>query len=214
MEQNYTQTAKGSPFPLGATFKGNGFNFAVYSENPVDKLILAPLHSPKDITTYPISDKINKTGFIWHIFVPTDELELLYAFSSNNTLLIDPYAKLIKAGSAWGKNNWAEKKYKSSPLALAFAQEEFDWEDDTTPRIPCEDLVIYEMHLRGFTQSPSSHVAHPGTCKGLIEKIPYLKQLGINAVEFLPLLEFDETDNPNINPITKKKLFNYWATPL
>lgn len=211
MEDDSIQTSPGLPFPLGASYQGKGFNFAIYSEEPIESLVIAPLHSPKNIEYFPLLEKINRTGLIWHIFLQTDEKELLYAFTSNKSLIIDPYAKLIKTGKTWGKNSWTEKKYETQPLGLCYAEDDFDWEGDTPPNIAAKDLIIYEMHIRAFTQSSTARVKIPGTCKALIEKIPYLKQLGINAVELLPIFEFDETENRNKNPITNKPLYNFWG---
>ncbi|MFD6984562.1 glycogen debranching protein, partial [Streptomyces sp. NPDC059956] len=89
--------------------------------------------------------------------------------------------------------------------------QDFDWGDDTPLGIPAEDLVVYETHVRGFTRHPSSQVTAPGTFAGLREKIPYLKELGINCIELLPVFEFDESDNPRTNPETGEQLFDYWG---
>ncbi|MBY0228842.1 MAG: glycogen debranching enzyme, partial [Gemmataceae bacterium] len=87
----------------------------------------------------------------------------------------------------------------------------YKWEEDAPPLTPLEDSVIYEMHVRGFTCDPSSGVAHPGTFAGLAEKIPYLKELGVTAVELLPIHEFDETDCPFHDPATGERLRNFWG---
>ena len=89
--------------------------------------------------------------------------------------------------------------------------EEFDWGHEHPLAVPLADSIIYELHVRGFTRHPSSGVAHPGTFRGLIEKIPYLKQLGVTAVELMPVPEFDECDNPRSNPQTGEPLRNYWG---
>src|SRR5947209_8026542 len=79
------------------------------------------------------------------------------------------------------------------------------------PRIPREDSILYELHVRGFTVDPSSGVRHPGTFAGLVEKIPYLNALGVTAVELLPIDEFDENDCPFVNPMTGERLRNFWG---
>ena len=86
-----------------------------------------------------------------------------------------------------------------------------DWVESLRPRIPWEDTILYELHVRGFTVHPSSGVRHPGTFAGLIEKIPYLKSLGVTAVELLPIHEFDENDCPFVNPVTGETLRNFWG---
>ena len=87
----------------------------------------------------------------------------------------------------------------------------YDWEGDEPLRTPMSDTIIYEMHVRGFTVSPTSGVEHPGTFSGVIEKIPYLKELGVTAVELLPVFAFDEREVRGINPIDGSELRNFWG---
>ena len=89
--------------------------------------------------------------------------------------------------------------------------DDFDWEGDTALEIPTKDLIIYEAHVRGFTAHPSSKVSAPGTFAGLREKIPYLKSLGVNCLELLPIYEFDEWENNRLHPETGELLLNYWG---
>lgn len=195
----------GKTSPLGATKVQGGFNFAIYSEAPVLELVIAPFYNKNDITHIPLDTKINKSGSIWHLFYPTSEQSLYYAYivdhKGKSIWAVDPYAKLLDT-----RNGWDHK-----PLGLVFEDSNFDWTGETKPDISARDLIIYEMHLLGFTRHSSSKVDTPGTFAGLIKKIPYLKELGINAVEFLPLHEFDKTDNYRKNPKTGKKLCDYWG---
>src|SRR5262249_45692516 len=92
-----------------------------------------------------------------------------------------------------------------------FFRRSFDWRQDGPPLTPLEDSIIYEVHVRGFTCHPSAGVSKPGTFAGLIEKIPYLKELGVTAVELLPVHEFDEDDCPFTNPSTGERLRNFWG---
>ncbi|MFI7276584.1 glycogen debranching protein [Streptomyces sp. NPDC049879] len=117
-------------------------------------------------------------------------------------VLLDPYAAELGGGGAWGER----PAYRS-----ALPDGSFDWGDDRPPGIPAADLVVYELHVRGFTRHGSSGVARPGTYAGLREKIPYLRQLGVNCVELLPVAEFDETDNTYTDPATGRPLPNYWG---
>ncbi len=105
---------------------------------------------------------------------------------------------------------WRES-CQSGHYRARLAPHDFDWESDRPLELPLEDLVIYEMHVRGFTRSETSAVEHPGTFAGLREKIPYLKELGVNCVELLPIFEFDETDMVRSNPVTGEPLCNYWG---
>lgn len=204
-------TEYGVPFPLGATKVPSGWNFAVYSQSSVTELVFAPLQNPGDETIVTLDPDKNRSGSIWHAFVPTSDTELLYGFKVGDHLLIDPYAKLIASGNKWQANAFTNSSYKTRPIGVAFASDNFNWSQDKAPNHPLSDLVIYEMHLRGLTMQPSAHAHNPGSYLGVIEKIPYFKQLGINAIEFLPIFEFDESDCVSFSPTTKMRLCNYWG---
>ncbi|MFD0570562.1 glycogen debranching protein [Kitasatospora gansuensis] len=118
------------------------------------------------------------------------------------SVLLDPYAKLIAGGERWG----VRPRYRS-----AVPEAEFDWQGVRSPGLAAEDLVVYELHVRGFTRHASSGVRHPGSYAGVAEKIPYLLDLGVNCVELMPVFEFDETDNPFHDPRTGRALPNYWG---
>ena len=123
-------------------------------------------------------------------------------------ILLDPYAKSIRGREIWGQApNWED----IFPHRGRLVYEDFDWEDDRPLELPMEELVLYELHIRSFTAHPSAGVKHPGTFAGLVEKIPYLKELGINGVELMPIFEFDEFENSRKSPITGEILYNYWG---
>ncbi|MEJ2034003.1 MAG: glycogen debranching protein GlgX [Deltaproteobacteria bacterium] len=129
-------------------------------------------------------------------------------------MLLDPYARALHGGSTWGKATFRRDPDHPDARFLrrcCIADEEFDWEGDRPLNIPLKDSIIYELHVRGFTAHPSAGVAHPGTYSGLTEKIPYLKELGITAVELLPVAEFNENENVNIDPVTGTPLKNFWG---
>ncbi len=207
-------THRGTPTPLGASVVDNCVNFALFSEQ-AEGLTLC-LFTPGSQTPFielPLNPKINKTGFIWHISVeklpPVFDwgFKVLGKEAHKTIILSDPYAKKLNSPSQWGS-----AFYSSHSLLGEWAPSApFDWEQDVSPHHPLKELIIYEMHVRAFTQDPSSHVKHPGSFLGLIEKIPYLKELGVNAIELLPIFEFDESDNPLKNPKTGKKLCNFWG---
>ncbi|HSN97492.1 MAG TPA: glycogen debranching protein GlgX, partial [Candidatus Nanopelagicales bacterium] len=123
-------------------------------------------------------------------------------------VLLDPYAKAISGRDVWGEPPDWNRQY---PYRACLVPEDFDWEDDRPLGIPLEDLVIYEAHVRSLTRHPSSGVSRPGTFAGLMEKIPYLRELGVNAIELLPIFEFDEHDGGRQNPVTGEPLVNYWG---
>lgn len=212
---SYYHPETGSAFPLGASAQSNGFNFAVFSHVPVVALIVAPYQNQTACSHIPLDPERNRTGSIWHLFYKTDEPVLCYAYlvKDGDTVRIaqDPYAHLVRTGNCFGQNAYQDSSFERLPLSIACRHEEFDWEDDRAPRIDAKDLIVYEMHVRGFTKDPSSGVTHPGTYSGVIEKIPYLKKLGINAIEFLPLHEFNEADNYRKNPQTNEPLCNFWG---
>lgn len=181
----------GKYYPLGATLQEDGVNFALYSKHAEQVFLLLfddVASSPTDIIKIDHKEKN-----IWHVFVEGLKKGQLYGFKVNgeSNLLIDPYAKALTG--------------KFIPKSIVMG-EDFDWQGDSSPDIPFDELIIYETHLKGFTRHHSSKVKHPGTYLGFIEKICYLKSLGINAVEFLPLQESYTEDF-----LAKKGLTNYWG---
>lgn len=192
------QIIKGFPNPLGLTIQENIANFALFS-SASEKVTLGLFRDTELLEEIPL----NRTEDIWHIGILDLEEGLNYAFQCHfeegrvcdpATWLIDPYAKIVVEGKA-----------------LAKIPDPFHWGEDAPLQIKREDLIIYEMHVRGFTKHSSSKVEHPGTYLGLIEKIPYLKKLGVNAVELMPVYGFDQNRMKKVNPVTKKKLVNYWG---
>ena len=121
-------------------------------------------------------------------------------------ILLDPYAKAISGRNVWGKEPDYSNQFQHRGRII---YDDFDWDGDSPLKIPMEDLIIYEMHVRSFTRHPSSNVKHPGTFAALTQKISYLKELGINCVELLPIFEFDEFENSKI--VNGKRLYNYWG---
>jgi glycogen operon protein len=142
-----------------------------------------------------------------------------------NRVLLDPFAPTISPVPDWdfGPARGYDPSAPERDLVCSkvddagampkcvFTHEYFHWHDDRPPRHPWSKTVIYETHVRGFTIHPSSGVKHPGTCRGLTEKIPYLEELGVTAVELMPVLEFNETSVTRRNPHTSQPLRNYWG---
>ncbi|HXV96965.1 MAG TPA: glycogen debranching protein GlgX [Anaerolineae bacterium] len=123
-------------------------------------------------------------------------------------ILMDPYAKAIGGREVWGQTpDWNNGYHHRARLVY----DDFDWEGDRPLEIPLEDLIIYEMHVRSFTRHPSSGVKRPGTFAAIREKIPYLKELGVNCIELMPIYEFDEFENSRVHPDTGELLMNYWG---
>jgi len=218
-------------YPLGATVQPDGVNFALYSKHASAVYLLLFNASDRQPTeTIPVE---HCSRHIWHVFVKGLKTGQLYGYRvfgeynpehdlrfNSHKLLIDPYARAL-TGKCRNSNNLllaydpaapeqdaamdCRENSDLVPKAIVL-DNAFDWQGDSPPDIPLEELIIYETHLKGFTAHASSGVRHPGTYLGFIEKIPYLQSLGINAVEFLPLHEFY-----NENFLQDRGLSNYWG---
>jgi len=212
----------GFPTPFGATPVAGGVNFAVYSRHATAcTLVLFEAGGRKPLAEIPFS-KGFRVGDVFAMTVfdlDLDNIEYGYRMEGPfepekghrfdaSKVLLDPMARTVCGRGVWGVAPEAAQPYQ---YRARIAPEDFDWEGDAPLHLPFEDLVIYEMHVRGFTRSPTSGVKHPGTFAGLREKIPYLKELGVNCVELLPIYEFDETENGRTNPATGERLCNYWG---
>lgn len=230
----------GTPLPLGASVAEGGVNFSVFSRNAT-KVFLEFYSASEDSEPYAqveFSPSENRTGDIWHAFVPGIKPGSLYLFRVDGPFepskghrfdvhqrLFDPYAKTITPVSVFynlppdysapldkndiehGKNQCA----KVFPKCVVIDNENFDWQGDRPINRSLSESIIYEVHLKGFTAGKNAGVSCPGTYAGFIEKIPYLKDLGITAVELLPIFEFDEFENSNVNPRTGERMKNYWG---
>jgi isoamylase len=213
---------RGRPLPFGATTVPNGVNFSVFSSSADScSLVLFRKHEPKPFAEieFPREFRIGDVYSMIVFDLDYEELEYGYRFSGpwnpetgqrfdKTKILADPYAKVLGGRDVWRKQpDWNDIYQHRARLAF----DDFDWEDDTPLEIPTKDLIIYEAHVRGFTASPTSKVSAPGTYAGLREKIPYLKSLGINCIELLPIYEFDEWENNRLHPETGELLLNYWG---
>lgn len=212
----------GKPFPFGATLVRGGVNFSIYSSHAIACiLVLFEKHASEPMIEIPFPDEF-RIGNVYSMIVfdlDYENIEYGYRFDGlfnpqeghwfdQNKILLDPYAKIIGGRDIWGQEaDWNNPYQHRARIAF----DDFDWEDDKPLELPAEDLIIYEMHLRSFTNHSSSKVKHPGTFAGLREKISYLKDLGINAIELMPIFEFDEFENSRISPITGERLYNYWG---
>lgn len=217
----YNTYTKGLPFPLGVTLTKNGIHFALNTEENIQKveLHLYTFDSAKK-TAFPLKNifldpLIHKTGNTWHILVDDIAPPFLYRYLIQNPFykdfVIDPYAKNVMTTHSWGEIHSSDRdKTCYQPFGVVI-DDEFNWEEDQPLKIDSQDLIIYEMHVRGFTKHPSSRVPHPGTYMGIIEKIPHLLELGINAVELMPLHEFNELEYAQSLLKYKRVLYNYWG---
>lgn len=213
----------GRSFPLGAYVGDGGVNFSIYSHSAsgVDLLLFDHDDDPRPARVIRLDAPANFTFHYWHVFVPGVLPGQIYGYRfygpfdpsrgmrfDPEKVLLDPYALAVivpknysrEAASRAGDN--AATAMKSVVVDVGA----YDWENDVPLTLPVSQTIVYEMHVRGFTRNPNSGVAEDkrGTYAGVIEKIPYLKQLGINAVELLPIFQFDAQDCP-------PGLVNYWG---
>jgi isoamylase len=232
-------TSKGYALPLGARLHKSGANFAIFSRHASRVwLLLFDEDFEYPSQTIELDPSQNKTGDIWHVWVKDIKESQFYAYKidgpflpkdghrfNRHKLILDPYARAITRQS--DVNIQAALAYDpQSPLKdLSVSKEDdtrhipkcvllndhFDWQNDKSPDHEWSETIIYETHIRGLTMHPSSEVQHPGTYKGVIEKIPYFNELGITAVELMPVQEFMEDNGNRIDPITGEKLKNYWG---
>ncbi|PSB17015.1 glycogen debranching enzyme GlgX [filamentous cyanobacterium CCP2] len=215
---------RGQPFPFGATPMPGGVNFSIYSSYATAitlVLFKKEAFAPFAEILIPREFRLGNVACITVMGLDYEDIEYGYRVDGpynpkaghrfdSSKILLDPYARCISGRDVWGDIAQTDDVY---PYRARVIENDFDWEGDHLLEIPEEDLIIYEMHVRGFTCHPSSQVkpAHRGTFAGLQEKIPYLKSLGVNCVELMPIFEFDELDNPRHNPLTGGRLFNYWG---
>ncbi|BCL59578.1 glycogen operon protein GlgX homolog [Desulfomarina profundi] len=217
------KTDTGFPLPQGVTHLREGINFAVFSRHATAVSLVIDYFSEKNSTPvrkeYVLEPEKNRTGDLWHILILGDLPEFNYGFRmdgpcdkknsgtfyDNNLILIDPCSRILLPRQ-WGEPS----RYGQIPCCRG-VNHEFDWLDDKPPGTPLSETIIYELHVRGFTRNRNSGVSSPGSFKGIVEKIPYLKDLGITAVELMPITEFDENDIFFVNPDTGEKLKNFWG---
>lgn len=201
--------SSGTPYPQGLTFTANGANFAVFTDSDEEVF----LYLFEDNEKFKEISIPYRTGKLRHLFIhDLDKKFKFYAYrikyneKEEPVFFLDPFGQILNTSIDWGN---LENKY--APFSALLNQETFDWEDDKSPNLSMSDLIIYEMHVRGFTQHPSSGIEKKGSFLGIIEKIPHLLELGVNAVELLPIFEFNENEYDLKDPLTQKKLYQYWG---
>lgn len=202
----------------GATAIPCGVNFTVHScKATACELLLYKHHTHEPFAVIPFPEHY-KIGNVYSMIVfniGIEDFEYAYRLDGpydpkagllfdKNNILLDPYAKAVTGQSKWGKHMGEDQHYHARVVRT-----NYDWGNFKHKVKPMSDLIIYELHVRGFTFDPSSGVKFPGTFEGLEEKIPYLKELGINAVELMPIFEFDEAGSGRI--VDGRELYDYWG---
>ena len=224
MVNDQFEIARGQPLPLGATSVRGGINFSVFSKHATDiRLVLFAPDQVEPLAEFPLDARYNKTGDTWHVCIrgidPGVEYGYRVGMSGNpnplvhrfdfSKILVDPYAHSLSGGEVWG--NKRTNRRASWLRRSRVVDHQFEWEFDQPINRHLADSIIYELHVRGFTQHPSSGIHQPGTFLGLTEKIPYLQELGVTAVELMPVTDFLETDCLARNPFSGEQLINFWG---
>jgi glycogen operon protein len=214
--------AYGRSAPLGATPMAGGVNFSVYSRDATSvELLLFNHDDPHPACAISLDPFLNRTYHYWHVFVPGLQAGQIYGYRvggpfdpsrglrfDETRLLLDPYGRCVAVPPNYSRES-PHNHMDNIPIAMKSVVVDpgaYDWEGDAPLHRPCSQTIIYEMHVKGFTSHPSSGVPDEisGTYRGLIEKIPYLQDLGITAVELLPIFQFDFLDCP-------PGRVNYWG---
>ena len=217
-------TAEGSSAPLGASVTPAGVNFSVFSRQAtvIEILLFDGVDDARPTRTVRLDPALNRTYHYWHAFVPGVRPGQLYGYRVEGPLdparglrfdpgklLLDPYGRGVAVPERYNREAACRPGDDTAATAMKSVvvdSRDYDWEDDAPLRRPAARTIVYEMHVGGFTKHPSSGVPEKtrGTYAGLIEKIPYLKDLGVTALELLPIFQFDPYAVP-------KGLVNYWG---
>ena len=218
-----SRVARGEGAPLGATVRDGGVNFSVFSKDAtrIDLLLFPDEQATEPDRVIRLDPHRHRTYHYWHVFVPGVGPGQVYAYRAHgpfaperglrfdhHKVLLDPYGLAVAVPDDYDRDAAARPgdNVATAMRSVVADPAAYDWEGDAPLRRAASETVIYEMHVRGFTRHPSSGVAADkrGTFAGLIEKIPYLRELGITAVELLPVFQFDPYDAPD-------GLVNYWG---
>lgn len=204
----------------GACVASNGVSFTINSHGATRcTLLLFKPQAPKPYARIPFPDsyRIGDTYSMLVYDIKPDEFEYAFSFDgpyepakgllfNEENVLLDPYSRAVTGQRKWGEKPEGGKDFEYRARVV---KSSFDWGNIKQLEQPFEDLVIYEIHVRGYTKDKSSGVSAPGTFAGLKDKVPYLKDLGINAVELMPIFEFDEMESARV--VDGVQLYNYWG---
>ena len=218
----------GRPHPLGATVDKDGVNFSLFTQSgtSVTLLLFSDHDDPQPFQIIRLNPRYHNTFRFWHCFVRGLKAGAHYAYRvegpgdlhgkgyryNPNKVLIDPHAH-GNTLTLWDRGRACDPfdNVDASMRSVVIDLNDYDWKGDKPINRPMKDTVIYEMHVGGFTASPTSGVSNPGTYAGVIEKIPYLKSLGVTAVELMPVCQFDHTEGRRTSPIDGRDLMNFWG---
>jgi isoamylase len=217
--------------PYGANIDTDGVHFSIFSRHATRVWLLLFDSAEDDAPAYEIelNPELNRTGDVWHTWIRGLKAGQLYLWRMDGPhepgkghrfdpeiLLLDPYTRAITGHYYWNPVQPELLRYrggkgaKNMPKGVV-CSDKFPWEFDRPLNRPMSETVIYECHVRGLTAHKSANVEHPGTFKGVVEKIPYFKSLGVTALELLPVQEFNVFQEGRKNPLTGEPLANYWG---
>lgn len=221
----------GNPHPIGATIDRDGVNFSLYAKDAtaVELLLFAQAGDLQPIQTIQLNAQKNRSFSFWHVYIrglrPSQQI-IFYAFRvdgpndlhgkgqrySSEKVLIDPYGR-ANCHLLWKRENASGPgdNLATSMRSVLIDPSPYNWEGDQPLNHPWNKTIIYELHVRGFTMADGAQCIHPGTFLGITEKIPYLKRLGVTAIELLPIFDFDEKQVMGLNPANGQPLTNYWG---
>ena len=204
---------RGAEEPLGFRRRGKGGSFAVHAAaaERVEVEVFAP-GAETPFLALPLSRDEHPELLLWYGRAPRlpERFEYLVRVDGGPPL-VDPYARQLAGGEVWGRSGDAVAPGVGRRYRGLVDEAAFDWQGVERPQVDPARRVIYELHVRGFTRHPTSGVEHPGTYRGVVEKLEELRDLGVTTVELLPVAEFDETENPRANPETGERLLNFWG---
>ncbi|MDR1971658.1 MAG: glycogen debranching protein GlgX [Treponema sp.] len=240
MDLGHLTVESGSALPMGALQTETGVNFAVFSRHAAAvTLMIFQDHEPRSpFQEIRLDPRRNKTGDIWHCHIRDLRAGAYYLYRADgpyqpekgerfnrHKTLLDPYAKALTSLEGWDMKACLGYDSEDPAKDLSYSQvddiyaqprcividDAFDWQGDTPLNYPLRFSVLYETHVRGLTRHPSSGVENPGTYRGVVEKIPYFKDLGVTSLEFLPIQEFNGRELFQVNPRNGETLVNYWG---
>lgn len=224
-EDMKVRIGRGEPLPLGLHDCHDGTNLAVFSRHATSMALLLydSVDAALPFLRIDLEPDRHRTGDVWHVRLHGDLRGMLYALQADgpgeprqglrfqpDRPLLEPYAASV-AGNGWSLSATSPSEPAARTHRCAIADHWFDWQDEVRPRHPWNETIIYETHVRGLTVHPSSGALHPGQFLGVIEKIPYLKRLGVTAVELMPVQAFDPHARQKRHPLAGSPMPNYWG---
>ncbi|PSC02553.1 glycogen debranching enzyme GlgX [Alsobacter soli] len=214
---------RGEPLPLGLHDCRGGMNLSVFSRHAtrIALLLFDSIGARSPLMTLELGPPHHRTGDLWHVRLSGDLDGMLYVLQAEgpespglrfepDRCLLDPYAAAV-AGEAWSPLSPPLPGARNRARRGVIADHSFDWQDDLRPGHPWSRTIIYETHVRGLTIHVSAAAAHPGQFLGVVEKIPYLKRLGVTAVELMPVQAFDPYTRRKHDPVTGSPMPDYWG---